>query len=240
MPIDSSLESSESVPSVEWERLEGRVLALDGRPTLLYEASLVMPGGKTEPVEVCFALSPRRVALVLLKLDDVAGVPKLYGMTTRGTAALVLSRCYGFPLHALVSEGDVRVSLLALIYVCKIIYRIHSRGISYGNLRAHNIFVDFTEKNDLEVSLVDFHLAKKNAKEADIKEDESMMLSLAKNVVFCLNEVCGNSIHEKVNQIDNAEGLTLVETALLLCGILNHHPTVILLPHKGDRPSSSP
>lgn len=240
MPSDSPLGSSKTVPGVEWEHLEGRVLALDGRPTLLYEASLVMSGGTREPVEVCFALSPRRVALVLLELDGVAGVPKMYGVTARGTAALVLSRCYGFPLHALVAEGNVRASLLALICVCKIMYRIHSRGISYGNLRAHNIFVDVMESSDIKVSLVDFHLAKKGAEEVDIKEDESMMLILAKNVVFCLNEACDNSFHEEVNQIDVAEGLTLVEIAMLLCGFLNHHPTVILPQHKPVLPSSSP
>lgn len=240
IPLGSS-ETEETVPCVEWERLEDKVLALDACPTLLYVASLVMPDDTREPVEVCSAPCPRRIALVLQALDGVEGVPKVYGMTPRGTEALVLSRCYGCTLDVLVAGGDSRNCLLALLRVCKVISWMHYHGISYGNLWPPNIVVDVREDSNLEVSLVDFHLAKINADDVDIKTDERMMFSLAKTVVIGLNGYYGDSIQDEVYQIfvDAVDGFTLVEIAMLLCGLINHHPTVIAPPYKPVMPSSS-
>lgn len=225
--------AGEEVPLVEWGCLTNRVLDLDDRPSLLFSATLVMPDGKRKEVKVYLSPSPRHEALVLMEIDSVVGVPKVYGVTKSDPETLVLAHINGFTLDVWLAKGNTTICITVLLHVCKIVSRMHSLGVSYGNLDTSNIIVNVKDTGNIEVSLLGFHLAKRVAEEEDIRADERQMFSLAKEVVHNINEDSFNIIRDQLRHVfeDVVGELTLVEIVVLLCGFLNNHPTVLIPPY---------
>ena len=236
-PSTSSCAEDE-VPWVEWSCLVDRTLAKDVRPFLLYRATLVTPDAGRDEVEIYLSPSPRHEALVLQELGSMTGVPRLYGITKPGTETLVLGHTKGLTLDYWLDEGQTVISMTALLHVCKIISRMHHLGISYGNLSVTNILVGFEESGHLDVSLLGFHRAKRNATEEDFKTDEDQMYRLIKDIIEDVKEESFINIRDELRQFfeDMVGALTLVETVLVLCGFLNNHPNGLIPPYHPRNP----
>ncbi|MPC60930.1 hypothetical protein E2C01_054990 [Portunus trituberculatus] len=236
-PTTSSCDEEE-VPWVEWSCLINRTLAKDVRPFLLYRATLVTPDGGREEVEIYLSPSPRHEALVLQGLGSMTGIPRVYGVTKPGSEALVLALTKGLTLDYWLDEGQTIICMTALLYVCKIISRMHSQGISYGNLSVTNILVDIEESGQLDVSLLGFHRTNMNATEEEIKADEIQMYSLIKDITEDIKEESFTHIRDELRHLfENIVGaLTLVEIVLVLCGFLNNHPNGLVSPYHPRNP----
>lgn len=221
----------EQVPRIAWERLLSRTPITGGNPDCIYKAFLGIPDGRRVPVDVCKSPNPQQEVVVLRHLENVIGVPKVYGVTEPAPEALVMEFCYGSSLKVWMIEGKGRICLTALLHVCVTLRRMHSMGVTHGDLMLHNIIVNNKEDGDLEVFLVGFHLARRNATQEDIKADEKQMLYLATVIVRSVDEVFDSSIYNRRGQILRYidQHLTLVEIAMVVCGVLNKHSSEVVL-----------
>lgn len=217
--------STREAPRVAWNRLSARKPATDAHPDCLCRASLSMPDGREEPVDVYTSSNPHQEVLVMQQLDGLIGVPRVYGVTEPEPEALVINSCRGSTLRAWLAEGNVRTCLSALLNVCTTLSRMHSMGITHGDLTLHNILVEVQNSDQVMVFLVGFHLAHQHATREDIKAEEKRVQSLATLIVLSLNKDRENDFYQRRGQLLRYcdQHLTLVETGLLVCGVLYNH-----------------
>ncbi|XP_063875302.1 uncharacterized protein LOC135108348 isoform X2 [Scylla paramamosain] len=162
----------------------------------------------------------------------MAGIPRVYGVTKPGSETLVLGRTKGLTLDYWLDEGHTAICMTALLHVCKIISRMHYLGISYGNLSVTNILVGVKDSGHLDVSLLGFHRAKRNATEEDIRGDDKQMFNLIRDIIEDIKEESFRNIRDDLRHLfeDIVGVLTLVEIVLLLCGFLNKPPQMDSFP----------
>lgn len=218
--------STREAPRVAWNRLSARKAASDGHPDCLYRASLAMPDGQEEPVDVYTSPNPHQEVLAMQQLDGLIGVPRVHGVTEPAPEALVINSCQGSTLRAWLAEGNVFTCLSAFLNVCTTLSRMHSMGVTHGDLTLHNILVNVQNNDQVEVFLVGFHSAHQHATQEDIKADEKHLQSLATVIVLSLNKDSDSDFYQRRGQLlrHNDKHLTLVEIGLLVCGVLYNHP----------------
>lgn len=232
MPGGHSLgdkDATSKVPQVAWDRLSSRKTAANDHPHCLYRAILAMPDGQKEPVDVYASPNPQLEVLAMRELDGLTGVPRAHGVTEPSPEALVVDSYLGFTLRACLVAGEGRTCLAALLQVCTILQRMHSMGVTHGDLTVQNILVN-VHKGELKVCLVGFHSARRYATQEDVKADERQMTSLAAVTASSLSEDSARGLHKRRWQLlrHTDQHLTLVETAMVVCAVLHdHHVNVV-------------
>lgn len=222
--------TTREVPRVAWDRLSAMKPASAGHPDCLYMASLSMPDGRKEPVDVYTSSNPHEEVLTMQQLVGLTGVPRTYGVTEPAPEALVVNFCQGSTLRAWLAGGNVTNCLVAVLHVCATLGRMHSMDVTHGDLMLHNILVNSQSNGDVKVFLVGFHLAQRQATQKDIKADEKQVLSLATLIVLSLNKDSEEEMYRRRGQLLSHtvtdQHLTLVEIGLLVCRVLYNHPEV--------------
>lgn len=217
-------------PQIPWSTLQGRLETGQRSPASVYRAFLAMPDGQKVPVDLYNSQNPQQEVLVMQQLEGVAGIPRAYGMTYPAPRTLVVEFCPGCSLKQWKERGHIRMYLVALLHVCAILSRVHGKGVSHGNLQDQSIILHLKESGEVRVSLVDFHLARRDASHEDMEADERQVFSLVVSILWDMEEHFDRSIFERRKPVLKFAGqkLSLVEISLLLSSVLHDHPVVAL------------
>lgn len=166
-------------------------------------------------------------ALMMKKLEGVAGVPKLYGMTDSSPQVLVMSICSGTSLLEFHRRGDIRTCLFAIIRLCILLSHIHEKDVVQRGIHEEKIIVDVSG-DVLEVALVDFRAAVATCERAMKEEDDIMLLQMTARIFQEMKESSDQNIFKRrhlfLSRIDSK--LSLMDIMLLVCKVLDAHPPI--------------
>lgn len=224
------------VPLVPWTQLKGRRRIGKGYHSDVFLGILTLPGGRR--IQVAYKTinslnirPPNTImseALVLQVLEEVVGVPKLYGVTDSPPEALVMTYCPGVMLEAFETPRTARTFLASLQKTCHILRRMHAMGISHGDVHARNIIVDAAgDTEDITVHLVDFGEAQILNDETEKNLDSLNLLKMAKTYVWDIKKDLYPGLYRRRDhllQLPDAT-LDLDQVSALLCEILHGRPS---------------
>lgn len=233
----SGAEWPETVPVVSSHQIQQTEEFSKGSVCVTLKARLILPGGDDVPVVIKYVrpelhgtplMFPdlRKEAIILQKLDGVEGVPKVYGVTNTFPDALVMSMCDGEPLEKWWVLKDARTYLTVLMHTCKIISRIHEKGVIHCDLHDNNILVKTAKNGDVEsVSIIDFGQAEIESRSRNKKTDAK---KISLNAMAVLREVTQTSdpdLYSRRLQFFRLtkKYITVEQVSMVLCSILHSH-----------------
>lgn len=163
-------------------------------------------------------------AVVIHLLQDVQGVPRLYGVTDSPPQAVVMTFCPGEQLEAFHTPRTARTFLTALQRACRILLSMHAIGVSHGDVHPRNILVQAAgDTEQVAVHLVDFGESQIFNDEREKRLDALNLLNLARSYVAQINKHLYPDLHRRRHRLlqhhDNSLDLSTVSE--LLCSILH-------------------
>lgn len=226
----------ECVPAINNNRLSKKVKIGEGFFANVYRSFMTFPWGGSVPVALKEGKhgSPQEnlqlwnEALIMLKVRSVAGVPKLYGMTTTTPRALVMSFCPGLPIKTWMKAEGVRVYLEAVASTCLIVSTLHKLGIVHRDLHNDNILVSTKKSRGVRsVVLIDFGEAKLSHEQIDQAVDACKLKFMVRQIVSKMTSSSDVTLYRKcqefqktVDETRSVHGLMTVITRMLRSNVL--------------------